>query len=1041
MKLPELGVRRPVLTLMIFVGILIVGAISLSQLPIDLMPKIDLPVMSVITFYRGASTEDVETRITKVIESHVSTVPNVKEVSSVSEEGLSAVTLRFEWGSNLDEVANDVRQGLDFAARFLPEDAEEPSLIKFDFSMMPILFFGVTAEESYPGLNKLLEEKFGDPLKRVPGVAMTLVMGGEQREIQVNIDRQRLEAYHLSVGQITGILAAENLTQPAGDLKMGRTTYVLRVPGEFRSVEEIRNVVVGSASGVPIYLRDVAEVEDSFKEVEWRIRINRGRGALMMVQKQSGANTLEVAERVRKALPRIESKLPSDVKVHLLMDSSDFIRRSINNLAATLGWALLFVMLVVFFFLREFRGSLIIALTIPFSLIIAFIFLYLGGYTINMMTLSALAIAIGMVVDNAIVIYENAYRHRDKEGESRHEASIFGASEVGLAVTASTLTTLAIFVPIIFVKGIAGIMFQELAFVVIVVLAGSLLTALLLTPMLASRLMRIPTATTRRGGRRRFHERSERWFTGMETLYQRILGWTLGHRKTTVGIGLAIFGVSLFMLRFVGTEFMPEMDQSEISGHIELPVGTRVEATDQVMHQMEEIIVQDVPEQKMLFARCGVSESGMGSIMGRRSDTHIIMIGGRLVPKGERSRSSQEIMHALGEKATRIPGIKVIDFSQQDPMQAMSGGAKPVSVEIYGHDIDQTDALALKLRTMMEGIPGLTDITISREKGKPELWIEVDREKASTLGLNMAAIASALRTQFSGKVATKYREGGDEYDTFVRLRSPDRASIADLENALVTTPTGAQIPISSIAAVVERRGPLTIQRKDQERMVTVGAGLYKRPLGDVVADIKAGLAKMTFPEGVDVVIAGSAQDQEESFRWLLLALILGIILVYMVMAAQFESLLDPFVILFSIPFAITGVIWILLITGKTLNIISYVGMIMLVGIVVNNAIVLVDYTNIMRARGLSVHDAILTAGRRRLRPVLMTALTTIFGLLPLALRTGEGSEVWSPLAISVIGGLLVSTLITLIFVPTLYSIFEERLKGKRVSGSVGGSSS
>lgn len=1031
MKLPEFGVRRPVFTAMIFVSILMLGLVALRLLPIDLFPKMELPTMAVITSYPGASAEDIETKVTKIIEGQVSTVPNIKEVTSTSKENISVVSMRFDWGTNLDEVANDVRQRLDFASRRLPEDAEKPMLFKMDISMMPVIVFGVTAEQSYADLHDIIEEKFCNPLKRIPGVAMTVIMGGLQREIQVNLDRQRLEAYHLSVDQITGMLAAENFSQPAGDLKIGRKNYIIRVPGEFQSVDEIRDVIVGNSQGTPIYLKDIAEVEDSFKEVERRVRINGGQGLIVMVQKQSGANTVTVANRIKEALPKLERRLPTDVKVVLAMDSSEFIVRSISNLASTVGWAFLFVILVVFFFLREMRGSFIIGVTIPVALIVAFLFLYAGGYTINMMSLSAIAIALGMVVDNAIVIYENCYRHRS-DGESRKEASIYGAGEVGAAVMASTFTTIAIVFPIIFVKGLTGILFRELGLVLIIVLAASLFSALTLTPMLSSQFMRVPSSTEkRRGWLRRFHDFSEKWFTGLEAIYKGVLNWALSHRGITVAIAFLVFVGSLFLFRAVGTEFMPTMDESEVYGTVELPVGTRIETTDGVMQKIEEIIEEKVPERELMFARCGVSEMGIESAMGQRSDTHIIMAYSRLVPKNQRKRSDLDIAQSLSTEISKIPGIQVIDFAKQDPMQMMAGGVKPVSVEIYGYDIARTDAFALEVKRLMDKIPGLTDVTISRERGKPELWVEVDRKKASALGLNMAQIANTLRTKFYGQVATKYREGGDEYDTFVRLQGSDRQSIADLGNTFITSPLGKQIPINNIAKIVEKRGPLTIDRRNQERIVYVGGGLYKRPLGKVVADLRKGLAKMNVPQGIDVEIAGSAQDQAESFRWLGIALVFGIILVYMVMAAQFESLLSPFVILFSIPFAVVGVIWALLITGKTFNTISFVGMVMLVGIVVNNAIVLVDYINIMRARGLKLYEAILFTGPRRLRPVLMTAFTTIFALLPLALRTGEGSEVWSPLAISVIGGLLVSTLVTLVLVPVMYSIFETKVKKNR----------
>lgn len=1029
MKLSEFGVNRPVFTAMIFFGVLLIGIIAFIQLPVDIMPDLEFPSLSIITMYQGAATEEVESRVTQIIEGNVSTIPGLKEVNSVSQENLSAITLGFEWGMNLDEAANDVRQQLDMATQFLPEDAEKPMIVKFDFSMMPIAFFGINAEESYANLYDIVDERFCNAIRRIPGVAMTVMIGGLQREIKVNVDRHRLEAYHLSINQIAGILASENISQSAGNLKVGRTDYVIRVPGEFESLDEINKVIIGMQNGSPIYLKDIAVVEDSFKDIDSRVRMDRRSGLMVMVQKQSDANTVEVVDRIKKALPDIERTLPPDVKVILVMDTSEFIERSINNLTETLLWALLFVSLVVFLFLREVRGSFIVVTSIPFSLIIAFIFLYIGGFTINMMSLSAIAIAVGMVVDMAIVIYENIYRHRTEEEESRKEAAIFGADEVGLAVTASTFTTVSIFLPIIFVKGITGIMFRELSFVVIVVLLASLFTALNFTPMLASRFMKIPSEYKNRSRWfSNFQRVSGQWFKAVESRYRVFLNWALNHRFLTLCGGLVIFILSLLLLFIIPTDFMPKIDDGSVIGNIELSAGTRIEETDKIMQQIETIIEENVPERELMFAHAGESESGMGAVMGQRSDINIMMVGVQLVPKNERDRSKFDVADLLRNKIAEIPGVEKIDFTEQDMFAMLSGGEKPVSVNIYGYDIEATDAFALKVKNMLDRIEGLMDVIISRGKGRPELWIEVDREKASSMGLNMTQISSTLRTNLYGKVATLYREGGDEYNTFVQLRESDRQTIDDLKNIFITSPLGKQIPIMNIAKVVEKGGPIIIERKNQERIVRVGGGLYNRALGDVVADIRKELAAMSIPPGITVEIGGTAEDQEEAFRWLLYALLLGIVLVYMIMAAQFESFIDPFVIIFTVPFAIVGVLWALLITGKTLSLISFVGMIMLIGIVVNNAIILVDYINILRRRGLGVREAILITGPRRLRPISMTVLTLIFGLTPMALKTGEGSEIWSPLGISVIGGLIVSTLISLIFVPTLYSVFEERFR-------------
>jgi len=1029
MKLPELGVRRPVLTFMIFLGIFLLGFVSLTRIPIDIMPEIEFPSISVVTMYNGASAEDIENQITKTIEQNVSTVTNVKEVTSISEENVSVVTLNFNWGTDIDNVASDVRQAIDFASPYLPEDSEDPMIIKFDMSMMPVIFFAITADESYSDLQNILERNFTDPLRRIPGVALTQIIGAPQREIQINVDKKRLEAYNISISNITNIIASENVTMPAGKLKMGKTHFNIRVPGEFKTLYEIRKLIVGNANGTPIYLENIAEVKDSFKDIDRIVRINKKRGVIVLLQKQSDANTVTVAERVRAAIPRIEKNLPDDIEVNIVMDSSEFIEQSVTNLGTTIFYALFFVIIVVFIFLREIRGSIIIAITIPFALIIAFIYLFVGDHTINIMSLSALAIAIGMVVDNAIVIYENIYRHRSEFKEPKKESAIFGSSEVGLAIMASTITTISIFLPIMFVGGITGILFKELAIVVIIVLAASLFSSLTLTPMLASKFIKLPEEIKRKEGFiKNFKETSEKWFRKLDDFYTSSLNWSLNHRKFVLITGIIVFGLSLFMIKYVGTEFIPASDEGQLYGTIELPAGTRIEETDKIMKKVEDIIEKEVPEKRIMFARTGVSESGFGAAMGRRSDVNIITVGGRLVEKSERERSDKEIAQDVKKLVSKIPGIKSIDFSNQSSFDEAFSGGKPVVIEIYGYDLNKTDKVANNIKKLAESIPGLTDVTISREERKPELWVEIDRQKASSVGLNISQIANTIRTKFYGKIATKYREQKDEYDVFVNLEESDRSTIDDLKNIFLINPAGRKIPITSIARITERKGPVILERKDQERVIYVRGGLYKRPLGDVIGDLKRGLEKIDIPEDIYIEIGGSAEEQQEAFGVLLFALFMGIILIYMVLAAQFESLLDPFIIMFSVPFAIIGVIWALFITGKTLSIISFVGMIMLIGIVVNNAIVLVDYINIIRARGKDLKDAILYTGPRRLRPVLMTAFTTILGLSPLALRTGEGSEIWSPLAISLIGGLLVSTMVTLIFVPTLYSVFQEKSK-------------
>lgn len=1033
MRLPEFGVRRPITTTMLFLGILILGTICLTRLPIDLMPEIEPPAISVITIYPGAGATDVETKVTKYIEDNLSIVNNLDKITSKSKENLSIVTCTFQWGSDLNEASNDVRDKLEFAKKDLPDDIEKPMVFKFNTAMMPILICGVKARESYLKLYDIIDDQVVDPLKTVPGVGSVKIMGGLRRQINVYFDRERLEAFHIPIQQVVQILARENITLPAGSLKLGKTEYIIRVPGEFENPNEIGDVVLGQHEGTLLYLKDVAKVEDSFKEQTMFARTNKEYGLMLMVQKMTGGNTVNITRAVKEKLKKLERVLPEDIEIIPIIDSSELIVWTINNLKNAVIWGGIFVILVTLFFLRRLRSSLIIALTIPSSLIIAFIFLYLCGYTINVMSLVSLAIAMGMVVDNAIVILDNITRHRDR-GEKIREASIFAPSEVGLAVTAAAFTTIVIFVPLMFLGGIVGVMFKQLAFVISITILASLFTALTLTPMLSSRLLKVTSSGNpkKRFGRR-FYELSERWFKAVELGYRRLLGWALGHRKRTLGIIVVIFVSSLLLVPIIGTEFIPEIDSGEFQMDIELPVGTRVEETDRVTQEIEKTFEKNVPEMRNIVGFSGQTEEGYAETMGMKEGPNAGKVFAKLVRKGERRRSTKEIGKVMRERVSRIPGIRKMDIRAGATIaQLLFAGAKPISIEIIGHNLKETDKLAAKIKKIVENTPGAVDVMLSRDVGRPELRVKVDRKRASTLGLNMAQITDTLRTHFYGKEATRFREADEEYDIFVRLKEEDRRVIPDIENVTITSFTGKPIKLKNIATITEELEPMEIERKGQERIVKVEARTYGRPLGQIASDIKAELTEIDIPEGISVGFGGEVEEQRKAFRDLIMLLILGILMVYMVMASQFESLLDPFVIMFSVPFAFVGVIWFFLLTGTTLSITSFIGLIMLMGIVVNNGIVLVDYTNILRARGLNLFEAIQTAGQHRLRPVLMTSLSTIFGMLPLVLIRGEGSEIWRPLGGAVIGGLLVSTLVTLIIVPIVYSIFEESLKKRSI---------
>ncbi|MFZ5800747.1 MAG: efflux RND transporter permease subunit [Candidatus Omnitrophota bacterium] len=1048
MNLPEFGVKKPVTNLMIFLGVILLAVYSLSRIGIDMMPEIEPPVITVISAYPGASPEDVEIKVTEVLENQLATTPGLEKITSTSSDGVSVINLKFLWGTNLDEASNDVRDRIDLAKRFLPDipaEMDEPFLFKFNTANIPIIFMGITAKESYPDLYDLIDERIGDALRQLPGVGTVQIQGGGlQRQINIWVDRQRLESYDFSILDIQNVLAKENVTQPVGSIKSGLTDYLIRLPGEFASPEEINSVILGRRNGNYVYLKDVARVDDGFKEVTTVVRINKQPGLVMMVQKQSGTNTVEVARRVKQRTEELKGVLPRDVEMNIIFDTSKDIIDSLQNLKATLWFAILLVILVVWFFLRQIRPSLIIALTIPFSLLISFIYLFLSGKTINVISLSSLAIASGMVVDNAIVIVDNVYR-RLQRGQRPQEAAIFGSSEMFLAIAASTLTTVVVFVPMLFIPGVVGIMFAELAVIVIVTLTASLFTAVTFSPMLCSRWLRVASSE-----QKKIYNLFERWFTAWESQYAKSLAWCLKHKKLVLMGFSAAFLASMALVPLVGSEFIPEEDTGDVRITVELAVGTRVEVTDQTAARIETIFIKEVPEARLYYVRSG-QIPGIGRAYGNVSGTHIVTAGAKLVSKTQRRRSVKEVGQAIRRKINEIPGVLKTNVSTGNPLGRLitGGGGKAVQLEIIGHSFAQTDALAGRVKKIMEDTPGAVDVSISREISRPEMRIDIDRQKAASLGLNMDTIASTIKTYIQGSTATKYREKGETYDIYVRLEESSRAKPEDIESLSITAPlpedkesfapvgallvkegmdSRSQIRLSNIAKIYEVTGPLDIDRQNRERVVRVECNTFRRSSGKVIEDIRRQINKIALPEGIMMNFGGEAEEQKKAFKDLLLLLILGICLVYMVMAAQFESLLDPFIIMFAVPFTFVGVILAFVITGATLNVISFLGVVMLMGIVVNNAIVLVSYINILRARGFSMLDAVTTGGRERLRAVLMTTITTLVGLLPLAIFQGEGSESWQPLGITMVGGLLVSTLITMLFVPTLYALVETRIK-------------
>lgn len=1061
MKLPEFGVNRPAATAMLFLALLTLGIICFMKLGIDLTPEIEPTMVSVNTTWNGASCEDVETKVTRVIEKRLGSVSNLEEIRSNTSEGRSLVTCQFTWGTNIDEASNDVRDRIDRVKRDLPEDVDDPLIFKFDSANMPIMVVGVTAKETIEKLYDTIDDEVFQPLQRLEGVGSVDAFGGLQRQINVILSREKLAGYGLTLADIEHAIDNENLTLPAGNLKMGIIDYTIRILGEYVDPAQIREIPLLRKNGAIIRLKHVAEIKDAFEEITQFVETLGRDGMIMIVQKRTGANTVAVCQAVKQELNRLKAVIPQDINFHIVADSSTFITQSINNVKNSVLWGGLFVILVSYFFLRNIRTSLVIVLTIPFSLIIAFCYMYFMGWTINMISLSALAIAIGMVVDNAIVVLENITSHVNR-GVKVREASMFAASEVGLSLVASTATTICVFLPLVFLQGATGIMFRQLGGLVTATLLASLVCALTLTPMLSSKLLKavprtkkeIAAAANDRSLARRFYLWSEKFFLNFERGYGSFLGFSLKHTASVVIIAALVIAAAIITIPFVGTEFTPDQDTGEMGIRFQLPVSTRAELTADTARKITKVIYDKekqliaakgkpvAPDPDVLDAngnpkprtsairivnwRAGRASSGWG---GRGS--HIGQLNIKFTPMEERPYSTAELGDLITAELRTWPELARIYLDTSNRLMNMiMGGSneKPIVVRVFGYDLDVTYGIANHIRDLALDIPGVRDPVVTFDNGNRELVIHIDREAASILGVNVNNIVSSIRTLFYGNNASEFREGEDEYDIFVQLDEKQRKSISDLQNSEITV-NGNRIRLDSFATITEELGPVTIRRTGQERVIQLQMDVYDRSLGEVGADLKKAIAdNIILPPGVAIDYDGQIKEQGKSFRELSLMLILGIMLVYMVMAAEFESYLAPFVVMFSIPFAFAGAIFALASTGKTLNIMSFIGLIMLVGTVVNNAIVLIDYINILLARGTPVHEAVMTAGRQRLRPVLMTTLTTIFGMLPMAISHTTGSELWSPLSIAIIGGLTISTLVTLVFIPIIYSLLVKPKK-------------
>lgn len=1024
MKIYETAVRKPISTILIFFGVMFFGLFSYKNLAIDMYPEMDIPYLSVMTTYEGANASDIETNITRPLEDRLNSINNLKKLTSTSSDNISTIMLQMEWGADLDEAANDIRDVLSRSSMALPDEADDPILFKLSSSMFPVMMIAATADESYSGLYKILDDKLVNTLNRIDGVGSVTMFGEPIREIQINVDPVKLEAYNLTVEQLGQIIKAENVNIPSGTIDIGNNTFNVKADGEFDTSDDLMKVVVSNVGGRTIMLKDVAEIKDTLQTSTIDERINGRLGVRIMVQKQSGANSVAIAKAVTKELDNIQKILPQDIDLQILMDGSESIIDSIDSLKETVMYAFLFVILVVLFFLGRWRATLIICLTIPVSLIVSFIYLYATDSTLNIISLSSLSIAIGMVVDDAIVVLENITKHLER-GSTPKEAAVYATNEVWLAVIATTLTVVAVFLPLTMTPGMAGILFTELGWIVTLVVCVSTAAAITLTPMLSSLLLKPNDKHTYKGLGIIFKP-IDKFLDNLDHGYANLLTWAVRHRSVVIISTFVLFGATLvgMALKLVPIEFMPASDTSFISANVQLQQNLNVDYTTRTARKIDSIINVKYPEIYIVSSSAGVSSKST-NIFSQGKASYKIDYNMRLNKPHERDRSMFEISDLLREDLDQMPEIRQYSVVPGGSRGGGIGGVSTIDLKVFGNNLDVIDKTATELMNQISDLPSTRDVQLSRDDMRPEYNVKFDRDKLALYGLNSSTSSSFVRNRINGLTASVYREDGDEYDIIVRYDEAHRTSFEDILNITLYSSTGQPVKVKDVATIEEVFAPPTIERENRQRVVTINIALAEGvPLGTVADEInEAVLAGYEVPEGITLEMGGSIEDQEESFGDMGSLLILIIVLVYIVMATQFESLLMPFIIMLTILPATTGVFLALWWTGTPLSLIALIGAIMLVGIVVKNGIVLVDYTNLLRERGSAINQAVIASGKSRLRPVLMTTLTTILGMLPLAIGTGEGSEIWQPMGIAIIGGLTFSTILTLLLVPCLYSSF------------------
>ena len=1028
MNLPSFSVKRPIFTTMVTLILVILGAVSLSRLQIDMLPNIELPTLSIRTDYEGASPEVMERLVTQIIEEIVATVPGVEEITSSSSEGRSRVRVSFVWGTKIDTAAIDVQGKLEDEINELPDDIVRPRIRKFDIASFPVVLLGISSNLDPVELTELIEVQIRYRFARIPGVAQVDVWGGFNREVRIELDPDRIKAVGLPLDRVLEAIRDANLDLPTGKIEQGRYEVTLRAPSEFINLDQIRNTVIDRRDNAAITLGQIAEVKDTYEKLTRIVRVNGGRGVRVAIRKQANANTVEVSKRILAEIEAVNQAYPQ-INVVPVINQGNFIERSIANVARSVLYGGGLAVVVLLFFLRNIRSTLVISLSIPISIVTTFALIFFGGFTLNLMTLGGLALGVGMMVDSSIVVLENIFRRRSETGETPEQASVEGAREVGTAIIASTITTLVIFLPLIFVRGVSGILFKELAYVIIFALICSLAVALSLVPMLASRLL---TSNRQRSGQPA--ARTNRWvsaansaFAGLESAYLDLLRWVLGHRLFTVLAAAAVLGASLLLLPLIGSEFLPPSDEGEVRVSGKMEIGTRLELVDRQTRIMEQIIQPAVPE--AVASVVSVGASGWRADAGAEGQINM-----SLLPAARRERSNVQIARDLRRRLEgRVPGMEIRVRAPQGQflLDRLLGGDEGLTIEIRGYELATLDALAASVAKLIVEVPGITDVQTSLEAGIPQQEIRVNRDKVADLGLSIRDVTQLLQTAVAGSKAGEYRAGGNSYRILVQLKDAEKRSLDEILNLTLTTASGEKVVLRNLVISAASRGPILIDRKDQQRRVTVSANIAGRDLGSVAVEAQAVLDQIPRPVGYDLVVAGNFEEQQKASRELVVSMVLALVLVYMVLACQYESLRDPLVVMFSVPLAAVGVLVTLFITQTTLNVQSYIGCIMLGGIVVNNAILLVDQAGRLVRDGMQTRDALTEAGRRRLRPILMTTLTTILGLLPLALGIGEGSDAQAPLARAVVGGLTGSTLITLVLIPVVYSWFHPDRQASR----------